>query len=129
MSIERSVTSLARIEQIRYTRPPSIVTEIDVVDTVPAVPMAAPPAVVNDPVLAVLDGVPMAGHLLLQPQVSVEDLFGLEPNTLVTEHVHGSAMASLIVHGDRNRPEPPLPRQIHCIPVLGAGDRNAKWRK
>jgi Subtilase family len=31
-------------------------------------------------------------------------------------------MASLIVHGDRNRIEAPLPRRIHVVPVLGAGD-------
>jgi Subtilase family len=121
--IERSPASLAGIEQVMYIRPQSIVTEIDVVDPVPLAPAAPPPAVVNDPILAVLDGVPMAGHPLLRQHMSIEDLFGLEPNTSVTERVHGSAMASLIVHGDRNRPEPPLPRQIHCIPVLGAADR------
>lgn len=27
-------------------------------------------------------------------------------------------MASLIVHGDRNRPEAPLPRRIHVVPVM-----------
>lgn len=32
-------------------------------------------------------------------------------------------MASLIIHGDRNRREPPLPRRIHVVPVMGAGDR------
>jgi hypothetical protein len=122
MIIERSPTSLAGIEQVMYIRPQSTVTEIDVVDTVPLVPVAPPRVVVNDPILAMLDGVPMAGHPLLRQHVSIEDLFGLEPNTLVAGRVHGSAMASLMVHGDRNRPEPPLPRQIHCIPVLGAAD-------
>lgn len=32
-------------------------------------------------------------------------------------------MASLIVHGDRNRAETSLPRQIHVVPVLGEADR------
>lgn len=121
--VERSPASLAGIEQVMYIRPQSIVTEIDVADTVALAPVAPPPAVVNDPILAVLDGVPMVGHPLLRQHVSVEDLFGLEPNALVAQRVHGSAMTSLIVHGDRNQPEPALPRQIHCIPVLGAADR------
>ncbi|MCM5557411.1 S8 family serine peptidase [Pleomorphomonas sp. JP5] len=120
--IERSPASLAGIEQIMYIRPQSVATEIDVVDTVGLAPIAPLPAIVNDPILAVLDGVPVAGHPLLRQHVSVEDLFGLESNALVAERVHGSAMTSLIVHGDRNRPEPSLPRQIHCIPVLGAAD-------
>ncbi|MFG1304684.1 S8 family serine peptidase [Xanthobacter autotrophicus] len=121
--IERSPASLAGIEQVMYIRPQSVVTEIDVADMVALSPVAPSPAVVNDPILAVLDGVPMVGHPLLRQHVSVEDLFGLEPNALVAQRVHGSAMASLIVHGDRNQPAPPLPRQIHCIPVLGAADR------
>lgn len=121
--VEKSPASLAGIEQVMYIRPQSVVSGVDVADTVPLVQVAPPPVVVNDPILAVLDGVPQVGHPLLRPHVSVEDLFGLEPNTLVAQRVHGSAMASLIVHGDRNRPEPPLPRQIHFIPVLGAADR------
>lgn len=121
--IERSPGSLAGIEQVMYIRPQSVVGEIDVTDLVPLAPIVPPPAIVNDPILAVLDGVPMAGHPLLRAHVSVEDLFGLEPNTLVAQRVHGSAMASLIVHGDRNKPEAPLPRQIHCVPVLGQADR------
>lgn len=121
--IERSPASLAGIEQIMHIRPQSVVTEIDVADVVPLTPVALPPGIVNDPILAVLDGVPMAGHPLLRTHLIVEDPFGLEPTALVAQRVHGSAMASLIVHGDRNRPEPPLPRQIHCIPVLGSADR------
>jgi hypothetical protein len=121
--VERSPASLAGIEQIMYIRPQSAVAEMDVADAVPLSPITAPPSVVNDPILGVLDGVPIAGHPLLRQHVSVEDLFGLEPTTLVAERFHGSAMASLIVHGDRNRLAPPLPRQIHCIPVLGAEDR------
>jgi hypothetical protein len=46
----------------------------------------------------------------------------LEPLAPVADRVHGTAMASLIVHGDRNRTEAPLPRRIHIVPVLGAGD-------
>ena len=121
--IECEPASLAGIEQIMHIRPQSIATEIDVADTVALAPIAPPPEVLNEPILAVLDGVPMVGHPLLRQHVSLEDLFGLEPNALVAQRVHGSAMTSLIVHGDRNQPQPPLPRQIHCIPVLGAADR------
>lgn len=121
--IERSPASLAGVEQVMSIRPQSVATEIDVADTLPLSSVVASPAVVNDPILAVLDGVPMVGHPLLRQHLSVEDVFGLEPNALVAQRVHGSAMTSLIVHGDRNRPEPSLPRQIHCIPVMGAADR------
>ena len=48
----------------------------------------------------------------------VDDPFELEPNVLVANRVHGTAMASLIVHGDRNKREAPLPRRIHVTPVM-----------
>lgn len=120
---ERGPGSLAGVEPIMHIRPQSLVTAIDANDLLPAAPVFAPGPVTADPILALLDGVPVAGHPLLRTHLSVEDHFGLEPGALVSQRVHGSAMASLIVHGDRNRPEPSLPRQVHCIPVLGNNDR------
>lgn len=121
--IERSPGSLAWVEAIMYIRPQSVATEIDATDHV-ALQLAPPGApAVADPILAVFDGVPVTGHPLLQPHIILEDLFDLEQSALVAHRVHGSAMASLVVHGDRNKPEPALPRQIYCIPVLGNNDR------
>ena len=75
-----------------------------------------------DPILALLDGVPVAAHPLLNAHTVIDDRFGLEAGAPVADRVHGTSMASLIVHGDRNRAQTPLPRQIHVVPVLGAGD-------
>lgn len=123
MVLERAPVGLAGVEPIMHIRPQSVVTEIDANDLLPAAPAPVMGPVTADPILALLDGVPVAGHPLLQPYLSIEDHFGLEPGALVAQRYHGSAMASLIVHGDRNKPEPPLPRQVHCIPVLGDNDR------
>jgi hypothetical protein len=60
---------------------------------------------------------PNLGHLV------VDDQFALEPNAPVADRIHGTAMASLIVHGDRNLDEAPLRRRIYVVPVLGANDR------
>jgi hypothetical protein len=123
MVIAREPGSLASVEPIMHIRPQSIVTRIEANDT--EAPAAAPPEppVGEGAILALLDGVPVAAHPLLRRHLNVEDHFGLEPDALVAQRVHGSAMASLIIHGDRNRPEQPLPRQIHCIPVMGNNDR------
>lgn len=123
MVVERAPGSLAGVEPIMHIRPQSVVTGIDTNDLLPAAPAPAMGPVIADPILALLDGVPVAGHPLLQPHLSLEDHFGLEPGAVVAQRYHGSAMASLIVHGDRNKPEQPLPRRVHCIPVLGDNDR------
>ncbi|WP_105385216.1 S8 family peptidase [Neorhizobium alkalisoli] len=121
--ITRQPGSLAGVEPIMHIRPQSLVTGIEANDSLPASAPAAEVQVSPASILALLDGVPVAGHPLLRRHLNVEDHFGLEPDALVAQRVHGSAMASLIIHGDRNRPELPLPRQIHCIPVMGSNDR------
>lgn len=121
--IEHAADSLARIESIMHIRPQSVVTSVDLNDGIqPSAPISEV-GVSPASILAMLDGVPVAGHPLLRRHLNVEDHFDLEPDAQVAQRAHGSAMASLIVHGDRNRAELPLPRQVHCIPVMGNGDR------
>ena len=69
-----------------------------------------------------LDGVPVSAHPTLAAHLVVDDQFDLEGGASVAQRVHGIAMASLIIHGDRNRTTPPLPRRIHVVPVMGDGD-------
>lgn len=120
--IEPTAGGIVALDSVMHIRPQSIASTIEVTDadTLDEANIAAPAA---DPILAVLDGVPIAAHALLRAHLVVDDQFGLEPNAPVADRVHGTAMASLIVHGDRNRTEVPLPRRIHIVPVMGAGDR------
>lgn len=115
--IQRLPEGLAGQDEIRNIRPQSIASSIDVADPAP-VEASPPPPSDRPPILALLDGVPIAAHPLLDGRLTVEDRFDLEPTTVVEGRVHGTAMASLIVHGDRNRPEAPLPRRIHMVPVM-----------
>jgi hypothetical protein len=119
--VERLPEGIAGLEPVMYIRPQSIATTVEVADSSEPGPI---PQIgqLGDPILALLDGVPVAAHPLLSRHLVVEDQFGLEPSAPVADRVHGTAMASLIVHGDRNRAETPLPRRIHFVPVLGAGD-------
>lgn len=115
---------IATLESIMHIRPQSIADSIDVSD-------AEGSREINDaielgsPILALLDGVPVARHPLLSTHVVLHDLFDLEPSSLVSERKHGTAMASLIVHGDRNLREATLPRKIHVLPVLSAQSSGA----
>lgn len=119
--VERSSEGISGLEPIMHIRPQSAATSIDVGDQTDAaaVPVAQE---LGAPILALLDGVPIANHALLNQHVVVDDQFGLEESTPVVQRFHGTAMASLIIHGDRNRAERALPKRIHMVPVLGAGD-------
>jgi hypothetical protein len=71
-----------------------------------------------EPRIALLDGLPLENHVLLGPRVQVDDPDGFSSDYRVDKRVHGTAMASLIIHGDLNRPEPALSRPIYVRPVL-----------
>ena len=120
--IDRRIEGLAGLEPIMHIRPQSLASSIEV-EPSDGADGALAPTELGAPILALLDGVPVAAHPLLADHVVVDDPLGLEANSLVADRDHGTAMASLIVHGDRNRAEAPLPRKIHVVPVLGAEDR------
>ena len=110
---------VATVESVMHIRPQSMATKLETGD---AEPIDGVPQIdaLGVPILALLDGVPVANHPLLARHLSVDDPFGLESLTAVADRKHGTAMASLIVHGDRNRGGSPLPRKIHVLPVMMA---------
>ena len=72
------------------------------------------------PVAALLDGVPVQNHVLLVGRLEMDDPDGLEAMSLVSKRFHGTAMASLILHGDRNVTTNVLSRRLYVRPVLYA---------
>jgi hypothetical protein len=119
--IEMSPESIAGLDPVMHIRPQSVATIIETGEAVDSAP-SAPLLVARSPILALLDGVPVAQHPLLAGGLVVDDQFDLEPLAQVAERNHGTAMASLIMHGDRNKPESRLERRIHAVPVLGLRD-------
>jgi hypothetical protein len=120
--IAMSPVSIAGLDPVMHIRPQSLASSIEVAEA-EELKSVEPVSIDRPPILALLDGVPVAQHPLLIGALDVEDQFGLEPSALVTDRHHGTAMASLIVHGDRNSNARRLERRIHMVPVLGENDR------
>ena len=72
------------------------------------------------PIVALLDGVPVQNHVLLDGRLEMDDPDGLEAMSVVAERHHGTAMASLILHGDRNVANEVLSRRLYMRPILYA---------
>ncbi|WP_162252005.1 S8 family peptidase [Mesorhizobium sp. Root552] len=73
----------------------------------------------DDPIAAVFDAVPVQTHPLLAGHLAVDDPDNLEAQA-VGPRVHGTAMASLTVHGDLNDPASPISRRVYFRPVMFA---------
>ena len=70
------------------------------------------------PVIALLDGLPLQNHAQLQGRLLVDDPDGWEGNYAAKDRVHGTAMASLILHGELDGAAEPLQRRLYVRPVL-----------
>ncbi len=120
--IERRIDGIAGLDAVMHIRPQSEATTIEIGDPEDSQQVGEQIEDPGEPILAVLDGVPVSGHRRLAAHIDLDDPFDLEPDALVASRAHGTAMASLVIHGDLNRGEAPLPRKIHMIPVLGNND-------
>lgn len=120
--VDMSPASLAGQDPVMHIRPQSLTTTIEAGEIEDS-ELEEGLVVDRPPILALLDGVPVAHHPLLAGSLVVDDQFGLEPQAAVSDRYHGTAMASLIMHGDLNKAERGLERRIHLVPVLGADDR------
>jgi Subtilase family len=70
-------------------------------------------------VCALLDGLPMENHPLLAGRISVDDPDEFAKTYPVASRRHGTAMASLILHGDLHEGGgAPLPTLLHIQPIL-----------
>jgi hypothetical protein len=72
----------------------------------------------GESIIALLDGVPLANHQLLAGRLAVDDPYNWEADYAASERIHGTSMASLIVHGDVNQTTVPLSRPIYVRPIL-----------
>lgn len=77
-------------------------------------------SVAGRPRLALLDGVPLANHALLQGRLVVDDPEGWEATTPAARRIHGTGMASLILHGDLGGRHRPLSEPVYVRPILRA---------
>jgi hypothetical protein len=73
---------------------------------------------IEEPIAALLDGVPVQAHTLLANRLILDDPDDLQSHALVARRLHGTAMASLILHGDLNARETPLSRPLYVRPVM-----------
>jgi hypothetical protein len=70
------------------------------------------------PRVALLDGLPFVNHDLLAGRLSVDDPDGLGQNYAVTSRHHGTAMASLIIHGDLSNQSTVMVRPLYVRPIM-----------
>lgn len=70
------------------------------------------------PIAALFDGLPLEQHVALRGRLLIDDVDGHESHYVAQQQQHGTAMASLVVHGDLNADGAPLTTPIYVRPIL-----------
>jgi hypothetical protein len=99
----------------------------NVVDSESLEDVRRPPLPTGEPVVALFDGLPLSGHRLLTQRLTVDDPDGYEDAYQARERIHGTAMASLICHGDLREGGPPITSPLYVRPIMQP-QRNALGR-
>jgi len=120
--------SIALIDDVMFLRPQGILrSPLDVETSAgePVPPMVIPPHG-GQPIAALIDGVPVQGHQLLAGRLILDDPDDLQTRATVSRRIHGTAMASLILHGDRFEAGEPLTRPLYVRPILVASENGSE---
>lgn len=72
----------------------------------------------GDPIVAVLDGLPLSNHELLADRLIIDDPDDWVSEYRGNERKHGTQIASLIIHGDINDTEAPLKTPVYVRPIM-----------
>lgn len=81
----------------------------------------------DDPLVAVFDGVPLARHNALNGRLVVEDPLNLgDEYGAVSEMVHGTAMASIVIHGDAHS-QSPVRHRLYVRPLLVSNGHDERF--
>lgn len=83
------------------------------IEDIPPVPAPDAP-----PVVAVLDGLPFLRHNLLDGFITIDDPDDFADGYRPREMNHGTAMLSLICHGELDANEEPITRKVYVRPIL-----------
>ena len=120
--LELQAVKLALADEVMFLRPQSVLSDPQEIEVLAdgALGGVEPAANITQgqPIAALLDGMPVQAHSLLINRLIVDDPDNLEARALVSQRFHGTAMASLILHGDRNDGGVTLPRPLYVRPLM-----------
>ena len=119
--LDHADVGLVTADDIMVLRPQSVIGDLDPRDEEEV--LLGPPAVaagqLGPPIVALFDGVPMAQHDRLRDRLTIDDPDDFAGSYgAASEQIHGTSMASLIVHGNLDEGPTGIRRQLYVRPVM-----------
>lgn len=116
--LEGELPELVLSDRVMFFRPKaqSVTDGVSEAGDFPAVEIAGD--AVKPPLIALLDGLPLENHSHLQNRLIVDDPDGWDVGYEAKDRVHGTAMASLILHGELDGNPVSSDRRLYVRPIL-----------
>lgn len=111
---------LLKTNSVMFMSParPMSVPALELGEDLPVQEEPPAPRPTTAPRVALLDGLPLANHQALSGRLIVDDPDNCGENYVADRQHHGTAMASLICHGDLEAPGPPLSTPLYVRPIM-----------
>lgn len=118
---------IAESKDVMTIRPQSVFESQIEGDSAPMTTRLHEPDLTGDCIAALLDGYPVDRHSLLADRLRIVEVDVHSGRAPAQTREHGTAMASLIIHGDLKAPDTkPLNRPLAVVPVLVAPTVNER---
>lgn len=113
-------TELVRCDNVMFFRPVGQISGGYDIEDEQAVTLSPEerPLPSGAPVVALLDGLPVSNHAFLANRLIIDDPDGWSSDYSMNELRHGTALASLIIHGDLADNTLPLPTPVYVRPIM-----------
>ena len=113
-------TELVKCENIMFFRPTGQITAGDIppIESEETIEFDQVEPEIADPIVAILDGLPLSNHHLLSGRLSIDDPDDWANDYPAIERIHGTSVASLVVHGDLNQNARALSRPVYVRPIM-----------
>jgi hypothetical protein len=125
--LENQDVEIVAADDLRLFRPtPQMFPLVGTSESEDGPPHAEEPNGLEEPTVALLDGLPIENHAYLAGRLIVDDPDDFGATYPIPERRHGTAMASLILHGDLSSAGSPLSRRLYVRPILRPRDQQER---
>ncbi len=120
--------SLIKCNEIMYFKslPQAISSTADVSDLIAFDGACENALTCREPVVALFDGYPLEHHKFLEGRLVIDDPDDIVSRYTSDRRVHGTEMASLIIHGDLSCHESPIDCPLYLRPIMVPAERDGE---
>lgn len=119
--VQSGSVSWLRTESVRFFHAVGQIAADTLVDgEIEEAEVEAPRPAERSPRVALLDGLPLAGHETLAGRIVLDDPEDWEETTPARRRLHATSLGSVLIHGDLSGDGPALREPIYVRPILRA---------